>query len=312
MYKNHKISVSIPAFNEEKLIATTVKSMPDYIDYIIAVNDASKDETIDILNTIKSPKLIIIDSKINGGVGASILKGHAKGVEKGADIMVVMAGDNQMDPAYLPALLDEIIENKIDYVKGNRFGHLSELKSMPKMRLVGNIVTTILTKIASGYWSSSDPLNGYTALRSSSYKSLNHKKLNGRYGFELSMLIELSFIKAKVKDVFIPAKYGKEVSSIKIFRDTKLALKVLSRGFLRRIFYQHILFNFTAVGLLLILGNSLIGFGLLLGIYLLIYSFGSNVASTATVMLSVTPIILGVQFILQAVQIDIQNEPKVS
>ncbi|MCA9384072.1 glycosyltransferase family 2 protein [Candidatus Dojkabacteria bacterium] len=310
MYKNKRISVSIPAYNEEKLISETVASMPDFVDFIIAVNDKSTDNTLEVLNNIKNEKLHVIDAEQNGGVGASILKGHKKGVELGADILVVMAGDNQMDPQYLPILLDEVIENGAGYAKGNRFRHHKELKDMPKTRLIGNVFTSILTKIASGYWSISDPLNGYTAMTSDTYKSLDLKNINERYGFELSLFLEMSFQRTVIHDVFIPAKYNTEVSTIKIFRDSKLALMVLGKGFMRRVYFQHILLNFSSIGLFTIVGLLSVGFGSILSILLIIYSYGENMPSPATVMLAVVPIILGTQFLLQAIQLDIVNEPK--
>lgn len=321
MYKNKKISVSVPAYNEEKLIVKTLTLIPKFVDHVIVVNDASQDRTIkNIKDFLKTDNRVhLIDSKINTGVGGSIVKAHKKSIKLGSEILVVMAGDNQMDPQYLPVLLNEIILNNHDYVKGNRFFHLRDLKSMPLHRKIGNIFVTFLTKLCTGYWSISDPLNGYTALKSEKFKELNIESLEKRYDFEISMLKELYMINAKIKDVFIPARYGKEKSTIKglsfknpnsYFQTIIRTNRTLFKGFLKRILIKYILFNFHPIALFLTSGSILFLFGLCYGIYIAIYSIGTESATTATVMLSVIPFILGFQLILQSIALDIQNEPK--
>lgn len=313
MYKNHKISVSIPAYNEEEFIGATIESVPDYVDYIIVVNDKSKDKTEEAAKKYQKKlknKLFVITPEQNGGVGASIMIGHNKGIELGADIAVVMAGDNQMDPAYLPTLLDTLIDNNFDYTKGNRFFHLKELKTMPKVRLIGNIVVSFMTKFCTGYWSISDPLNGYTALRLETYKKLDQSSIAKRYDFEVSLLNELSLISAKVKDVFIPALYRNEVSDIKLVRDTLHTSSRLFKGFFKRLLVKYTLFNFSPIVLFYFFGTLMIVWSIVFGTYLILYSIGPRTTTTATDMLAVVPLILGFQLVLQAVVLDIYNEPK--
>jgi glycosyltransferase involved in cell wall biosynthesis len=312
MYRNKKIAVSIPAYNEEKLIEATIKSVPDYVDFIVPVNDASKDRTWEIVKAIQSPRVHPVNALENGGVGASILAAHKQAIELGADIMVVMAGDNQMDPTEMPKLLDQMIDHDYDYVKGNRFIHARELKKMPLYRLLGNIFMSIMIKLASGYWSVSDPLNGYTALKADTFKSLNLDNIQKRYDFELSMLNELSFNDAKVKDVFIPAVYKNEKSTINsgLNKGTEIrALKAIVKGFLRRIFIKNTLLNLSPVAIFYIVGTVLFVFGLISSVALAIYSIGERSPSAATAVLVVPSLIVGIQLLLQAVLVDIQNEP---
>jgi len=321
MYKHKRISVSVPAFNEDRLIIKTIKSIPKFVDFIVVVNDGSTDKTSKKVNDYanKDKRIYLLDLKKNIGVGGSIIKAHIKSIELGSDILVVMAGDDQMDPKYLPLLLNEIIENNVDYAKGNRFFHQKDLRSMPLFRIIGNVLITFLTKICTGYWSISDPLNGYTALESSKFREINTENLEKRYDFEISILRELYMTNAKIKDVFIPARYGKEKSTIKglsfknpnsYFQTVLRTNRTLFKGFLKRILVKYILFSFHPIALFLISGSILFFFGLCYGIYIAIYSIGPQSATTATVMLSVIPFISGFQLILQSIALDIQNEPK--
>lgn len=313
MYKKHKIAVSVPAYNEEKLIRQTLETIPGYVDIIVAVDDKSKDKTIEeIKKVIKKDKRVdLIKSEKNVGLGDTVIKAYKSAIQKKADIIVVMAGDNQMDPDYLPLLLDTIIEKKIDFAKGNRFFHRQDLKKMPILRIIGNIFLTFVSKFCTGYWSVADPINGYTAIRASTLKKIDFLQIASRYGFEPSLLIELSLISAKVKDVFIPAKYGEEKSKVNILLDPLKVIKVFFKGFIRRIFFRYTLYDFHPIALFYITGFPLVIVGLIFSFFILFNSLILHkIATPATVMLFVVPFLLGVQLILQAIVLDIQNEPK--
>lgn len=313
MYKKNKISVFVPAFNEENFITKTLNTIPAYVDLIVVVNDNSKDKTKEkiIACAKKDKRIVLIDQKINGGIGNSAMLAHAYSALKKCDILALMAGDNQMDPRYLSMLLNEIIVNNYDYAKGNRFFHQKDLKSMPKMRNIGNIFVTFITKFSTGYWSISDPLNGYTALRVEAFTKLNPEDIASRFDFEVSMLLELSLLNARVKDVFIPAQYGNEESDINYIIDSWRVLRTLIKGYIKRIIYKYTLFNFYPISLFYLSGYFLILIGLLFGGYVTFFSLIlKHVATPATVMLSVVPFTLGFQLILQAIVLDIQNEPK--
>lgn len=314
MYKSKRLAVSIPAYNEELLIQDTLKSIPEFVDDIIIVNDGSQDKTADKVNEyMKSSndnRINFIDSKINEGLGATIIKAHEKAIANGADIILVMAGDNQMDPNYIPKLVDPIIDNDYDYTKGNRYVDFDSLRKMPLFRVIGNTFITFLCKFSTGYWSVADPLNGYTAIKSSVFSNLNIRRIGKRYDFELTLFSELYLINSKIKDVFIPARYGREKSTIKIFRESFRTLGVLFRAFIRRMLIKNTLLNFSPVGLFYILGILLFITGVTLGIIYFVIRVADTVPSAGTTMLVVLPIIFGVQFILQGLSFDIQAEPK--
>ena len=190
MYKNESIGVVVPAYNEEKLIAETLKGMPPEADRIYVVDDTSTDSTRQVAESITDPRICVLSNGYNQGVGAAIVTGYKKALEENMDVAVVMAGDNQMGTQYLPDLLDPIISGKADYTKGNRLTRLSHTKGMSKWRLFGNWLLTLLTKVASGYWRIGDPQNGYTAITRDALKRIDLDKVYPRYGYPNDMLVK--------------------------------------------------------------------------------------------------------------------------
>ena len=311
MYRRHRIAVVIPAYNEAKLIEKTISGVPAYVDTIIPVNDASKDDTGGIVKrlSMKNRKIRFVDLGNNSGVGGAIMAGHDKALSEKADIIAVMAGDNQMDPDRLPELLDMIIDKNVDYVKGNRFRHAEELRTMPRVRFIGNIVVTFMNKLATGSWSVSDPLNGYTAITAKALRTIDRRSLMPRYDFEISMLLELADKSLAVRDVFIPARYGSEQSKIRLFRDAWRAIRTMAKGFFRRIMVRNFLYNssiaaffYLAAGIFFLSGIGLTG-------YAVASAIGEPAPTPGTVMLAVLPWVMGVQFLLQAIATDMHNEP---
>lgn len=219
MYKQKVISVVIPAYNEEKLIGKVIDSVPEYVDWIVAVNDASSDATSNVIHSLKDrcKRLICIDHEVNQGVGGAIASGYVWSRDNQIDIAVVMAGDAQMDPEDLPKLLDEIIDNHVHYAKGNRFSHGDAWKAIPRVRFLGNAALSLLTKITSGYWHIADSQTGYTAISKEALARINWDKMYKRYGQPNDLLVKLNVENFKVRDVPIKPVYNVgEVSGIKI------------------------------------------------------------------------------------------------
>jgi len=215
MYKNKTIAVIVPAHNEEKFIGTVINTVPDYVDRIYVVNDASTDSTRDIVfsRVRQDPRLRLIDREKCGGVGAAILTGHAQALRDGMQVMAVMAGDGQMDPAILHEFVSPVVEGRADYVKGNRLS-LQHIREMPPWRRFGNYLLTSLTRVASGYWHISDPQNGYTAVSASALAKLDLAKIECGFAFENDMLVKLNVAGARVMDVRHPAVYRGQKSKI--------------------------------------------------------------------------------------------------
>ena len=231
MYKDKKIAVVIPAYNEEKFISQTISTIPSFVDHIYMVDDASTDNTYEIAANIsrQNGKLKILRRPDNGGVGAAIISGHKMALKDGSDVVAVMAGDGQMDPSLLSRLLDPVVEGRAAYAKGNRLTDRQDLKEMPPWRAFGNYLLTYLTKIASGYWHISDPQDGYTAISTNTLRNLNLDEIEKGFAFENDMLVKLNAIGAIVVDVPHPAIYREQQSKIRypyfIFRTSWLLLK---------------------------------------------------------------------------------------
>ena len=232
MYKDKKLAVVVPAYNEEKLIISTIKSIPDYVDDIIVVNDASTDLTGKIIKDFKDRDITILNNSKNRGVGFTLKKGYQKALDLNSDIAIVMAGDGQMDPKYIPDLVLPILDEDVDYTKGNRLTS-PDRKKMPIFRRFGNSILTLLTKISTGYWHVIDPQNGYTAISNKALKLLLRERITDGYGNPNDFLIALNIHNLKVKDVEIPPLYGDEKSGIKIFNFIFKTSWILMSGFFR-------------------------------------------------------------------------------
>jgi glycosyltransferase involved in cell wall biosynthesis len=234
MYKNKKIGVVIPAYNEEMFIATVVGRIPEYIDRIYVIDDASTDRTGYVVSklAISSPRRIrIIRHEQNGGVGKAIMTGYKGCLIDDMDIAVVMAGDNQMNPEQLPRLLDPIAENEADYTAGNRISNLQHMKSMSYWRRLGNLILTWLTRIAAWNFNIWDPQNGYTAVNQRALARLDLDNIYPRYGYCNDILIKLSAIKARIKYIPMPAVYGSEKSKIRYSHYIPTISWLLLKGF---------------------------------------------------------------------------------
>jgi dolichol-phosphate mannosyltransferase len=310
MYHDLRIAVIVPAFCEASRITETVTGLPDWVDHIVAVDDASTDGTYEVLKNLRDPRLILLKLPVNGGVGAATLAGFEKAMELLSDVLVKMDGDGQMDPVRLPMLIDPIRRREADYVKGSRFVHSRELEQMPSVRRIGNIGLSFMTKLASGYWGVFDPSNGYVAIHTTVARLLDHDRLHKRFFFESSVLLELGLQRAVVRDAYMPARYGDKTSTLSERRALFEFPLLLLKGFFRRLMIQYFVRDFNAVSLFLVFGVIATVFGTLWGAYHWIEAVHKGtVASTGTVMIAVLPIILGIQFLLQAAVLDIQNAP---
>ena len=242
MYKNHKIAVVVPAYNEEKLIGETLSSIPEYVDRIYAVDDGSTDRTFEIVQEFakKDSRIVCIKHEKNRGPGAAIVTGYKRALQDKMDIVAVMAGDNQMDPKDLSTLLDPIVEGKVDFAKGNRFLKNYDLR-MSYWRRFGTFLLTMLTKIASGYWHVGDSQNGYVAITINALKKIDLNKLCKSYSFENDLLIKASVAGLRVVNVPVKIRYKiGERSKIKYSKFMISTSWLLLKSFLWRIWVEYI------------------------------------------------------------------------
>lgn len=309
MYQGATIAAVVPAYKEEKMIATVISTMPEFVDHIIIVDDCSPDGTSEVVRRTEDDRVTLIRHEVNQGVGGAIITGHKAAMELGSDVNVIMAGDAQMDPAYLPALLDRVTRDGYGFAKANRFFAPESFEGMPRHRVFGNIVLSFMTKLASGYWNLFDPQNGYTAIRSEVLRRIPLDRVSRRYSFENDLLIHLNILQVGAVDVPIPAVYADEVSSIRLSKVVPELLNLFIRGFWRRIWYRYVLWSFSPIALLLVLGLALFGIGAVIALWVCFQVAGSVIATAATVMLAALPLMIGTQMLISALQLDIQASP---
>jgi len=312
MVQGCRIGVVIPCYRNEQTIAAVVAGLPDFVDEVIAVNDESPDETQKALEAIASPRLTVLRHEKNLGLGGAMATGFAAALERGLDIVVKVDGDGQMAPENLLDLVTPIAEGRCDYAKGNRFLHARELRGMPGLRKLGNVALTFITKFTSGYWQVFDPQNGFVAIARDHLASLDLKRLKSRrYFFENEMLIQLNVLGARVLDCPIPARYAGEVSSMKVSRVLFYFPYFFLHGFLFRMFNRYVLRDFSIIIPFYLLGTCLFSFGFVFGAHEWHHGLQTNLPTpTGTIMLAVLPLILGLQFLLQGLLIDILQTPR--
>lgn len=311
MYKNHTIAVVVPAYREENHIADVIATMPAIVDHILVVDDASPDRTYAVATAAADPRTEVLQHAENQGVGGAIITGHKRALELGADVNVVMAGDGQMDVSYLPQLLDPIVDDGYGFSKANRLFSTSSFAGMPRHRIFGNVVLTFLTKISSGYWNLVDPQNGYTAVSKEALARVPLDRVAKRYEFENDLLIWLNIADVRAIDVPIPAIYGSEVSGIKLHKVVPRLVGTLLSGFWRRFWLKYVLWSFSPIALLMLLGLPLFLFGVITGVWAIAVSLSEPASvSTGTWLLAVAPTLVGIQFLLQAFVLDIEATPK--
>ena len=309
-----RVGVVIPAYRVASQIERVIRGIPAWIPVIIVVVDASPDDTHARVQALRDPRVTLLQHAHNRGVGGAMKTGFAEALRQGLDVVVKMDGDDQMDPAALPGLIAPLLAGRADLTKGNRYSSLASVRAMPLIRIAGNAGLTFLVKLASGYWNTFDPANGYVAIRASALARLDLAKLPERYFFESGFLIELGILRAVVQDIPIPARYGDEKSSLSVTRTLLGFPPRLLLGLMRRLFWRYFVHDFSAVSIFLVLGVPLLVVGLAygVGVWTALAIQGPDAyASAGQVMLAAMPIILGVQLILQAVALDIGNVPRV-
>ncbi len=258
MYKNKSICAVVPAHNEETQISRVIETMPDFIDYIVIIDDLSKDRTVEIIKAYQqnNKKIILIEHKINQGVGGSIASGYKWAKDNEIDAAVVMAGDGQMDPSDLPALLDPVVEDKADYSKGNRLITGEAYKKIPKVRYFGNAFLSLLTKIASGYWHIADSQSGYTVINKKALHAIDWDKMYKRYGQPNDLLVRLNVFNFRVTDVPTEPVYNiGEKSGIKIKKVIFTISWILINMFLWRMKEKYIIRDFHPLIFFYLLGG---------------------------------------------------------
>lgn len=307
-----KVAVIIPCYRVKSHILDVLGKIGQECGQIYVIDDACPEATgAFVKQQCQDPRVSVIFNGQNLGVGGAVLQGYRRAIEDGADIIVKIDGDGQLDPALLLDFITPICEGWADYTKGNRFYSIESLRPMPWQRLLGNAVLSFFTKFSSGYWDIFDPTNGYTAIHARVARLLPFQKLSHGYFFESDMLFRLGSIRAVVLDIPMQAIYEDETSNLRIF---KILPEFVSRhcaNFLKRVIYSYLLRDMSLASFELVAGFALTLFGLFYGSYhwwISIYT--GELATTGTVMLAAIAVILGIQFLLSFIGFDIASVPK--
>jgi dolichol-phosphate mannosyltransferase len=306
-----KIFVVIPAFKCKSHILNVINKIPALVSGIVVVDDACPESTgTHVKDHCTDRRVVVLTHASNQGVGGAMVSGYKKALELNAKIIIKIDGDEQMDPALIPEFINPILKGKADYTKGNRFFFLDKIAEMPKVRLFGNALLSFLNKLVTGYWNIMDPTNGYCAVHADVLRYIPLDKISKRYFFESDMLFRLGTLRAVVVDVPMHAKYGDEVSNLRISNViTSFPSKYLLR-FFKRIFYNYFLRDFSAGSLFLLSGILLCLIGIIHGIYHWIQSAITQTNTpVGTVMIPVLLLLVGFQMILFFLQQDIASVP---
>jgi glycosyltransferase involved in cell wall biosynthesis len=248
MYKDKTVAIVVPVYNEEKLVAKVIETMPSFVDKIVVVDDCSVDNTRAVLEGYagqENGRLVLISLEKNQGVGGAIAAGYKWCRDHNIDATAVMAGDAQMDPDDLPALLDPVVAGEVDYSKGNRLITGEAWNKIPRSRYLGNAALSLLTKIASGYWHVADSQTGYTVANLKVLKTINLDQIYKRYGMPNDMLVKLNIYNFRVRDVEIKPVYGiGEKSGIKPIRMIPRLSWFMFKLFVYRMVQKYIIRDF--------------------------------------------------------------------
>ncbi|MET3528552.1 glycosyltransferase family 2 protein [Phenylobacterium koreense] len=306
-----RVWIVIPCYKARAHILRVIAKIPRWVEGVVCVDDACPQNTAGLLEMQKDldPRVAVLRLTENQGVGGAVLAGYAEAERRGGRILVKVDSDDQMDLGYLSHLVTPILLGEADYTKGNRFTSVGHLGPMPRIRIFGNAMLSFAAKLSTGYWGIFDPTNGFTAIEASVARQIRDKKVARRFFFETDILYHLGTLRAVARDVPIPARYGDEISNLRI-RDVvgPFAFKH-GRNFLVRIAGQYFFRDFNVATVEMVLGALLLAFGSVYGLHWIALRDPGDVAPAGVVMAAALPVIIGVQLLLQALNFDVMNTP---
>ena len=311
MFEGAKVAVVIPCYDEGHLIARVIETMPDFVDRLYVVDDKSGDDTAQIIQRFAEAdpeRIQFIAHQVNQGVGGAIASGYKAALGDRIDVTVVMAGDGQMDPDDLPAIVAPVARGECDYAKGNRLFTGDAWYIIPRVRYLGNSMISLLTKIASGYWHVADSQSGYTAIGLKALQTIDWDKMYKRYGQPNDLLVRLNIHSFRVRDITIRPVYNVgERSGIKPLRMIPQLSWLMFRLFLYRMGMKYVIRDFHPLLFFYAIGMVLFPGGVVFGVYLiLVRMFSGPVAGTSAIFAALM-VLSGLQFLLFAMWFDMDH-----
>lgn len=310
MFKGHTLAAVVPAYNEALQIHKVADNMPEFIDYIVIINDASTDNSAEVMAELaqKNTRVVILTHEVNKGAGGGVVSGYKWCRDNNVDIAVTMDGDGQMDPADLPNLLRPIVEGEADFTKGNRLISGEAYKAMPKIRYFGNAALSMLTKIASGYWHIADSQTGYTAINKDALKAIDWDQMYTRYGYPNDRLTRLNIYNFKVMDVEIRPIYNiGEVSGMKIRKAAFSIGWLVVKLFFKRMWQKYVVRDFHPLVFFYTMSALMLFLTLILFIRLIIIWISSGHIPSINTLTMLFTFTNGMFFMFMAMWMDMEN-----
>ncbi len=314
MYKSRTVAVVVPCYGEETQIRGVLETMPPFVDAILVVDDCSRDNTVEVVEAFikedggASSRVTLIKHEQNRGVGAAIVTGYQEALRRKIDATAVMAGDAQMDPNELASLVEPVVDGTADYAKGNRLFYRGAWQAIPRVRFVGNSILTMLTKIASGYWHSTDSQTGYTVISLEALELLDLPNIYPRYGCPNDILVRLNVYDLRVIDVPIRPVYNVgEKSGIRLWKVVPTMSWLIFKRFIWRMREKYIRHDFHPLVLFYTLGATSFIAGLLSGLYMLVYRLFVGPVQGTSALFSAILFTSGMQLLLFAMWFDMES-----
>jgi glycosyltransferase involved in cell wall biosynthesis len=307
MFAGKKVAVVVPAHNEEALVASTVSTIPDFVDRIYVIDDGSTDATAERA-AAGDPRVDVLTHEANKGVGAATVTGYRRALKDEIDVTCVMNADGQMDPEDLRTLVAAVAADECDYAKANRLFTAEAWKVIPKTRYLGNAFLSFMTKIASGYWHIADSQSGYTAMNLQTLRLLELDRLYTRYGFPNDVLVHLNVWSRRVRDYPSRPIYGVgERSDMRIRKVIPRISWLLFKGFFWRMKEKYVIRDFHPLVLFYSIGLFFFLLGAGLGIAYTVLRLLGHIIPAATAVLIALLVISGIQFLLFAMWFDMES-----
>ncbi len=307
MLEGKRVAVVVPAYDEERLVVETLREIPEFVDRIYVVDDASRDATGERAGELGDERVEVVRHEHNRGVGAAIVTGYRRALEEDIDVMCVMAADNQMDPVELRGLVEPVARGEVDYAKANRLVSGEAWEIIPRTRYLGNAVLSLLTKIASGYWHVADSQAGYTAISRDALERLDLDRVYPRYGFPNDMLVHLNVQNARVRDVPSRPIYDVgEESGIRLRSVVPSISWLLLKAFWWRLGQKYVIRDFHPLVFFYVFGLLMTTVGIVLGLVEVVLRIAGNQIPAATIVLVAVLVIAGIQLTLFAMWFDME------
>jgi glycosyltransferase involved in cell wall biosynthesis len=306
------VVVVIPCYRVRQYVLRVISAVPDLVSSIICVDDQCPEKTADFIEAnCRDPRVRILRNEVNEGVGGATMRGYAEALRLGAEIIVKIDGDGQMDPRLISKFVRPIVQGGADYTKGNRFYQPESVQGMPAVRMIGNAALSLISKLSTGYWNVVDPNNGYTAIHANVLRLLPLHKIDKRFFFESDVLFRLNTVRALVVDVPMDAVYRGEESNLFPHKQILPFLCGHIVNFGKRFLYTYLLRDFNMASVLTLTGMPLLIAGASFGAVKWWQSIRTGeIATAGTVMVAALPVVVGLQMMLAALSYDLSNVPR--